>query len=59
MTGNAGDAAAQMQVMIGLRDWPQFGDGAQQTYDTYDRCRQDGALVMMREVPVKYFCGPF
>lgn len=24
MTGNAGDAAAQMQVMIGLRDWLQL-----------------------------------
>jgi len=24
MTGNAGDAAAQMQVMIGLRDWSQL-----------------------------------
>lgn len=24
MAGNAGDAAAQMQVMIGLRDWSQL-----------------------------------
>lgn len=24
MTGNARDAAAQMQVMIGLRDWSQL-----------------------------------